>query len=386
MKDKTIYMDSHATTPVDQEVLSAMLPYFTEHYGNGNHKAGWKTTEAMENARFQVSNVLGAKPSEVIFTAGVTEATNMALLGLAKANNSERNHIVTQKTEHKAVLQCVEELRLKGYTITMLDVDEVGRIRLEELRQVVTHKTLVVAIMLANNEIGTVQPIEEIGKICRNVGAKFFCDLTQGMGWHPIDVNTMNIDMAALSAHKFYGPRGVGVLYVRKSNPKTVIEPIFFGGAQERGLRPGTSNIPGIVGLGKACELISAHSGNTYDGVRKKRDRLQALLFAGIEGITLNGCPENRHPGNLNMAIPGVTGEQLKELLPNVIFSTSSACSSTSPKPSHVILALGVNKEVLKASFRFGINKFNTNSEVDFVANRIIEIVSKLQPTDLISI
>jgi cysteine desulfurase len=386
MKDKTIYLDSHATTPVDQEVLLAMLPYFTEHYGNGNHKAGWKTTEAMENARFQVSNILGAKPSEVIFTAGATEATNMALLGLAKANNSERNHIVTQKTEHKAVLQCVEELRLKGYKITMLDVDEVGRIRLEELRQVVTHKTLVVAIMLANNEIGTVQPISEIGKICRNVGAKFFCDLTQGIGWHPVDVNKMNIDMAALSAHKFYGPRGIGALYVRKSSPKTHIEPILFGGAQERRLRPGTSNIPAIVGLGKACELIHAHSENVYDNIRKKRDRLQAQLFAGIEGVKLNGCPENRHPGNLNIAIPAISGEQLKELLPNVIFSTSSACSSTSSKPSHVILALGVNKEVLKASFRFGINKFNTNSEVDFVANRIIEIVGKLQPTDLMPI
>ena len=373
MKNKVIYLDSHASTPVDQDVLSTMLPYFTEHYANGNHKAGRKTVMALENARFQVSNLIGAKPSEITFTSGATEAINLALLGLAKANTSERNHIVTQRTEHKAVLQCVEALKQEGYHITMLDVDEVGRIRLDELKKVVTNKTLVVAIMLSNNEIGTVQPIEEIGKISRHSGAKFFCDLTQGVGWYPIDINKMNIDLAALSAHKFYGPRGVGALFIKKYNPKTTISPIIFGGGQERGFRPGTHNIPGIVGLGKACEIITSNTENRYLKIRKLRDRLQEKLFGAIKGIRLNGCPENRHPGNLNVSIPNISGEQLKEALPNIMFSTSSACSSLSPKPSHVISALEVSNSVIKSSFRIGINKYNTMEEIDFVANRIIE-------------
>lgn len=375
MKIKQIYLDSHATTPVDQDVLSTMLPYFTECYGNGNHKAGWRTTSAIENARFQVSNFIGAKPSEITFTSGATEAINLALFGLANANNSDRNHIVTQRTEHKAVLQCVEALKQKGYTVSMLDVDEVGRIDVKELKQVVTNKTLVVAIMLANNEIGTVQPIEAIGEICKNKGAKFFCDITQGMGWYTINMKKMNIDMAALTAHKFYGPRGVGALYVKKTNPRITIAPILYGGGQENGLRPGTSNVPAIVGLGKACELLRVNAKETYGKIRDMRNRLQERLFSTIDGIKLNGCPVDRHPGNLNISIPSISGEQLKGLLPNVMFSTSSACSSTSPKPSHVISALNVNDTIIKSSFRLGINKYNTNEEVDFVASKIIEIL-----------
>ena len=375
----TIYLDSHATTPVDPEVLKAMIPYFTEFYGNGNHKAGWKSDKALENARFQVADLINAKPSEIIFTSGATEAINMALLGLAKANTSERNHIITQTTEHKAVLESIEALKQNGYKITILKVDNVGRINLKELEELVTDKTLAVAIMLANNEIGTVQPVAEIGKICRNKGAKYFCDLTQGVGWHPIDMNKMNIDMAAMSAHKFYGPRGVGALFLKKSNPKTIIKPILFGGAQERGLRPGTNNIPAIVGLGKACEMINSNSHNIYDSIRKMRNRLEDQLFSSIKGIKLNGCPENRHPGNLNIAIPSISGEQLKEVLPNVMFSTTSACSSTSSKPSHVISALDVSKEVLKSSFRFGINKYNTIADIDLVGSNLIKVVKKLQ-------
>ena len=377
--EKTIYLDSHATTPVDPEVLHTMIPYFTEFYGNGNHKAGWKTDKAIENARFQVSNLINAKPSEIIFTSGATEAINMALLGLAKANTSERNHIITQKTEHKAVLESVEALKQKGYNITLLKVDKVGRINLEELEKAVTDKTLAVAIMLANNEIGTVQPVAEVGKICRNKGAKYFCDLTQGVGWHAIDVDEMNIDMAALSAHKFYGPRGVGALFLKKSNPKTIIEPILFGGSQERGLRPGTINVPAIVGLGKACEIINSNSKNIYNTIRKLRNRLEAQLFSSIEGIKLNGCPQFRHPGNLNVAIPSVSGERLKEVLPNVMFSTTSACSSTSSKPSHVISALNVSKEVLQSSFRFGINKYNTMYDIDLVGSKLIKVVKEMQ-------
>ena len=375
MKTKHIYLDSHASTPVDQDVLSTMLPYFTEHYGNGNHKAGWKTSEALENARFQVSNFIGAKPSEITFTGGATEAINMALLGLAKANTSDRNHIITQRTEHKAVLQCVEYLKEQGYKVTMLDVDEVGRINIEDLKKSITNKTLIVAIMLANNEIGTVQPIEAIGELCIINGAKFFCDITQGVGWYPIQLKKMNIDMAALAAHKFYGPRGVGALYIKKTNPRIAIEPILLGGGQENGLRSGTHNVPAIVGLGKACELLQQNGKETFVKIRNMRDYLQKLLFASIDGIKLYGCPENRHPANLNIAIPSISGERLKELLPNVMFSTSSACSSASPKPSHVISALGVNDDIIKSSFRLGINKYNTVEEIDFVAKKIIQIV-----------
>ena len=377
MKNKVIYLDSHATTPVDQDVLSVMLPYFTEHYGNGDHKAGLKANQALENARFQVSNLLGARPSEIIFTSGATESINIALLGLADANESKRKHIVTQKTEHSAVLQCIEALKQKGHSITMLDVDAVGRIDVNQLKQVITEETLVVAIMLANNEIGTVQPIEEIGRICHAVGAKFFCDITQGIGWHPIDVDKMKIDLASMSSHKIYGPRGVGALFVRRLHPKVNINPILFGGGQEKGFRPGTSNIPGIVGFGKACELQNSHSEENYNTIRIMRDRLQELIFTSIKGVKLNGCPINRHPGNLNVAIPNVTGEEIIGVLPNIMLSTSSACASGSAKPSHVLSALGINATLLKGSFRFGVNKYNTVSEIDYVGAKIIEIATK---------
>lgn len=380
MKNKIIYLDSHASTPVDQDVLSAMLPYFTEHYGNGNHKAGLKTNQALEKARFQVSNLLGARPTEILFTSGATEAINIGILGLADANTTKRNHIVTQRTEHSAVLQCVEVLASRGYKVTTLDVDSVGRIDVNQLRQVVTEETLVVAIMLANNEIGTVQPVEEIGEICRNVGAKFFCDITQGIGWHSTDVDKMKIDLAAMSSHKIYGPRGVGALFARRSKAKVTINPILFGGGQERGFRPGTYNIPGIVGFGKACELQQMNSEKSYERILFLRDRLQNALFASINGAALNGCPENRHLGNLNISIPNVTGEYLIGKLSDIIFSTSSACSSGSAKPSHVISATTTDENVLKGSFRFGVNKYNTLEEIDFVAKRVVNLVNRLQP------
>ncbi len=377
MKSKTIYLDSHASTPVDQDVLSEMLPYFTEHYGNGNHKAGLKTNSALEKARFQVSNLIGARPSEIIFTSGATEAINMGLLGLVDGNATNRNHIVTQRTEHSAVLQCIEVIKQKGYRVTILDVDSVGRIDVKQLQQVITNDTLVVAIMLANNEIGTVQPVEEIGKICRNTGTKFFCDITQGVGWHLINVDTMNIDLATMSSHKIYGPRGVGALFVRRLKTKVTINPILFGGGQERGFRPGTYNIPGIVGFGKACELQQLNSKENYDHIRTMRDRLHNSLLSSIDGVTLNGCLKNRHPGNLNISISNVTGEELIGALPNIIFSTSSACASGSAKPSHVISSITTDRNVLKGSFRFGINKYNTLEEIDFVIERIVELVDK---------
>lgn len=375
----TIYLDSHATTPLEPEVLSEMLPYFTEHFGNGNHKAGWKTNAALENARNQVSDLIRAKPSEIIFTSGATEAINMALLGLTNANSTDRNHIITQKTEHKAVLETIEMLKIKGYQISMLDVDHIGRVDVNELKALLTKKTLIVAIMLVNNEIGTVQPIEEIGKLTRSHGAYLFCDLTQGLGWYPVDVDKMYIDMAAMSAHKLYGPRGIGALYLKKTKPEIKIEPIFHGGGQERGLRPGTTNIPAIVGFGKACELLHHNGQEISRNVQKMRDRLRSQLMSSIEGIRINGCQLNRHPGNLNISLPHISGEELKDLLPNVTFSTSSACASASSEPSHVLSALNLDSEVLNSSFRLGIGKFNTMQEINYVAQRIIEIVNKKQ-------
>ena len=372
---KQIYLDSQATTPVDQDVLETMLPYFTRHYGNGNHKAGWKTSEAVENARHQVSSLLGARPSEITFASGATEAINLALLGLAKRAPKHKNHIVTQPTEHKAVLQCIDHLRKKRYKISMLEVDSVGRICLESLKKEITENTLLVAIMLANNEIGTVQPVKKIGNLCKENKATFFCDITQGLGWYPINMKELNIDMAAFSGHKIYGPLGAGGLYIRKTKPRFDLEPLLFGGAQEKGLRPGTVNVPAIVGLGKACELLSG-SEEIYGYIKELRDDLKEQLFRSIDGLKLNGCPDNRHPGNLNIAIPSISSDQLKQLLPNVLFSTTSACSSLSSKPSHVLSALTKDKNILKNSFRIGINKYNTKEEIDFVARKMIKIAS----------
>ena len=372
MKDEIIYLDSHATTPVDQDVLNTMLPYFNKYYGNGNHMMGWKVTAAVETARFQTANLIGAKPSEITFTSGSTEAINIALLGLAKANISDRNHIVTQKTEHKAVLECVQVLKKKGYSITMLDVDDVGRINLKELEKTVTLKTLVVSIMLVNNEIGTIQPIKEIGEITQKQGAKFFCDITQGIGWYPLDIKKMNIDLACISSHKIYGPKGVGALFIKKS--KTQISPIIVGGGQENGMRPGTINAPAIVGFGKACEILSNSSIEVFEHVKRMRNRLLNLLTSSIEGIQINGCVQNRHPANINMMIPNVSGEELIGMLPNILFSTQSACSSGSSKPSHVLSAITDDVKRIKNSFRLGISKYTTEGEIDFVAEHIIQI------------
>ena len=379
MKNKVIYLDSHATTPVSQDVLHAMKPFFDQYYGNGNHKAGWTTNTAMEKARHQVSSIIGARSTEVIFTSGATESINLALLGLAKANQNNRKHIITQRTEHSAVLKCIEELKRQGFRITILEVDEVGRIDLNELKRVISDDTLVVAIMLANNEIGTIQPVKEIGAICRKAGAKFFCDLTQGIGWHPISVDEMKIDLAAMSSHKIYGPRGVGALFIRRFRPKTTIRPILFGGGQERGLRPGTSNIPAIVGFGKACEIQQSNSEIFTRQIRAMRDKLQDIIFSSIENVKLNGCPKNRHPGNLNLSIPNVSGEDLIGALPNIIFSTGSACTSGSMKPSYVISAINTNQPLLTNAFRFGIGRLNTMEEINYVGKKVVEITKQLQ-------
>ncbi len=379
--EPTIYLDCHATTPMDPEVLQRMLPYFTTEFGNAasrSHRFGWAAETAIENARVQVSTLIGARPTEIVFTSGATEAINLALLGLALSPDAKRNHIITQKTEHAAVLECVDALEGRGFRVTRLDVDAVGRVDLEQLHQVLDERVLVVAVMLANNEIGTVQPIDEIGRACREVGARFFCDLTQGLGWHPIDVDRSNIDLASMSSHKIYGPKGVGALFVRRFRPRVRLTRILYGGEQERGMRPGTPNVPGIVGLGAACELMTATGRDILAHTGRLRDRLQQKIFASIASVQLNGCPENRHPGNLNIAVPGVSGERLMGALPDIAFSAGSACTSASAKPSHVIAALGADEPRLKGSVRFGVSKANTEVEIDAAAERFVAAVEKL--------
>ncbi len=374
-ENQTIYLDSQATTPVDPEVLETMIPYFTTLNGNGNHRLGWTASSAIETARYQVSSLIKARPSEIIFTSGATEAINLGLLGLVDANQSNRKHIITQKTEHAAVLRCVEELEQRGYQITYLDVDSVGRIDLDKLDAAITEETLVVAIMLANNEIGTVQPVAEIGERCRSKGALFFCDITQGLGWHLIDVDAMKIDLASMSSHKIYGPRGSGALFLRKRKPAVGILPQTFGGGQERGLRSGTANLPAIVGFGKACEIYHEQSKSIHAHVLGLRNHLYEKLVNGIDGLILNGCAENRHPGNLSLAIPNMTGEELIGGMPEIMFSTNSACTGTSAQISHVIDALNAAPFVGKNTFRMGLNKFNTIEEMEIVSNRIISFV-----------
>jgi len=380
-KTSPIYLDCHATTPVDAAVLAQFLPYFVDHFGNAasrSHRYGWVADSAIETARARVAGFIGARPPEVVFTSGATEAINLALFGLARDPAAERNHIVTQVTEHAAVLECVSELERRGFRVTRLGVDGVGRIDLEELRSVVDHRTLTVAIMAANNEIGTTQPTSEIGAICRKAGALFFCDLTQGLGWQDVDLARDGIDLASMSSHKIYGPKGVGALFVRRTK-RDRLRSHLFGGHQERGMRPGTSNVPGIVGFGAAFELMEQDGHEIKHRVRGLRDGLQNRLFEELEGLTLNGCPKQRHPGNLNIAIAGVQGDDLLGALPEVAFSAGSACMSASTKYSHVIAALSTEKARLEGSIRFGVGKHNTQEEIDHVADRLIEIVRHLR-------
>lgn len=374
-----IYLDSHATTRVDQDVLQMMLPFFTEHYGNGNHIEGWQSAAAVERARFQVSSIIGAKPDDLVFTSGATEAINMALLGVTNNHGGGRRHIISQKTEHAAVLQCLEQLRAKGYKITLLDVDDVGRISVDQLKATISEDTLLVAIMLANNEIGTVQPIKEIGTVCREQGVLFFCDLTQGIGWHKVDVGENNIDLAAFSSHKIYGPRGAGALYHRRINPKIKLKPILFGGGQEKGLRSGTVNLPAIVGFGKACEMASENLEENTFRIKEMRDLLQSHVFSALSDVSLNGCPVNKHPGNLNINIPFISGEELGARLPHLIFSKGSACASASSGFSHVLAAINDNKTQTDSSIRIGVGKFNTPNEISLAAQSIVQIALELQ-------
>jgi cysteine desulfurase len=377
-----IYMDNHATSPLDPRVLETMMPYLTGIFGNAasrNHSFGWEAEEAVEKARGQVAKLIGATAKEIIFTSGSTESNNLALKGIAEMYRERGNHIITQVTEHKAVLDTCKRLEKSGYRVTYLPVKADGLVDLEDLKRAFDDKTILVSIMFANNEIGVVQPVAEIGKMCRERNVIFHTDAVQAVGKIPVDVNAMNIDVLSLTAHKLYGPKGVGALYVRRRNPRVQISEQINGGGHERGMRSGTLNVPGIVGLGKACELAGQEMAAEGERLRRLRDKLKAKLEGSLDYIHVNGSMESRLPNNLNISFVYVEGESLLMGINDVAVSSGSACTSATLEPSYVLKALGLVDDVAHSSIRFGLGRFNTEAEVDYVADKVIDIVQKLR-------
>ena len=379
--DLPVYMDNHATTRVDPRVLDEMLPYFGDRFGNAasrTHEFGWTAESAVEDGREHTADILGASPKEIVFTSGATESSNLAIKGVAQANQDRGKHIVTQITEHHATLDSCSALARQGFEVTLLPVDATGLIDLNQLRDSLREDTILVSLMVANNEVGTIQPIAEVGAICRNRGILFHTDAAQAIGKLQIDVETMGIDLLSLSAHKFYGPKGVGALYVRnRPRPKVIAQ--MDGGGHERGLRSGTMNVPGIVGLGAACRLARHELGPESLRVRKLRDKLEGRLRTQLGGIHLNGHPEKRLDGNLNVSFEAVDGEGLLMGLKDIALSSGSACTSASLEPSYVLRAMGSPKELARSSTRFGLGRFNTEEEVDYVAERVVVEVNRLR-------
>jgi cysteine desulfurase len=377
-----IYMDNHATTPLDPRVLDAMMPYFTGMFGNAasrNHSFGWEAEQATEVAREQIAKLIGATAKEIIFTSGATESNNLAIKGIGEMYRERGNHIITQVTEHKAVLDTCKRMEKAGFRVTYLPVKADGLIDLEDLKRAIDDKTILVSIMFANNEIGVIQPVAEIGKICREKGVIFHTDGVQAVGKVPVDVNAMNIDVLSLSAHKIYGPKGVGALYVRRRNPRVQISEQINGGGHERGMRSGTLNVPGIVGLGAACEIAREEMASEDKRLRALRDKLKTKLESNLDYIHVNGSWEHRLPGNLNMSFVYVEGESLLMGINDVAVSSGSACTSATLEPSYVLKALGLGDDVAHSSIRFGLGRFNTEAEVDYVSDKVIDIVQKLR-------
>jgi cysteine desulfurase len=377
-----IYMDNHATTPMDPRVLEAMLPFFMERFGNAasrNHPFGWSAEEAVERAREQVAKLVSATAKEIIFTSGATESDNLAIKGVAEMYREKGNHIITAVTEHKAVLDTCKRLEKYGYRVTYLPVQKDGLVDLEDLKRAIDDKTILVTIMAANNEIGVLQPWAEIGKICHERGVLFHTDAVQAVGKVPIDVNKDNIDLMSITAHKIYGPKGVGALYVRRKNPRVQISAIIDGGGHERGMRSGTLNVPGIVGLGKACEIAREEMAKEAVRLGGLRDRLQKRIMGRLDEVYVNGTMEHHLPGNLNISFAYVEGESLLMGINDVAVSSGSACTSATLEPSYVLKALGTGDDLAHSSIRFGIGRFNTEPEVDYVADRVCETVERLR-------
>ncbi len=377
-----IYMDNHATTPMDPRVLQAMLPYFTEKFGNAasrNHSFGWAGEEAVETARQQIASLIHATAKEIIFTSGATESDNLMIKGVAEMYREKGNHIITQAIEHKAVLDTCKRLEKNGYEVTYLPVQKDGRVNPEDVRKAIKPTTILITVMYANNEIGAINPIAEIGKLAKEHGIIFAVDGVQAVGKIPVDVIKDNIDLLAISAHKLYGPKGVGALYVRRRNPRVQLSAIIDGGGHERGMRSGTLNVTGIVGLGKACELCQQEMVEEGARLAKLRDRLKAGLEAKLDEVYINGSLEHRLPNNLNMSFAYVEGESLLMGINDVAVSSGSACTSATLEPSYVLKALGVGEDLAHTSIRFGLGRFTTEEEVDYVIDKMVQVVTKLR-------
>jgi cysteine desulfurase len=377
-----IYMDNHATTPVDPRVLEAMIPYFTDRFGNAasrNHSFGWQAEEAVEAARKRVAELIGATAKEIVFTSGATESDNLAIKGAARMYREKGNHLITVVTEHKAVIDTCKHLEKEGFDVTYLPVGRDGLVDLDRLRAAVTDRTTLISVMAANNEVGVLQPIAEIGRIARERGVLFHTDAVQAAGKVPFDVNASNVDMASLSAHKMYGPKGVGALYVRRRNPRVLLTPIIDGGGHERGMRSGTLNVPGIVGFGKAAALCREELPAESARLAALRDRLFDGLRRNLDEVFANGSMTHRLPGNLNASFAYVEGESLLMGIGDIAVSSGSACTSATLEPSYVLKALGVGDELAHSSIRFGLGRFNTEEEVDFVVEKLSAVVARLR-------
>ncbi len=378
-----IFMDYHSTTPVDPRVLEEMLPFFTTTFGNAasrSHSFGWKAEEAVEHARERVAKLIGASTEkEIVFTSGATESDNLAVKGVAEFYKEKGNHIITSVIEHKAVLDTCKRLEKEGYTVTYLGVGKDGLVDPDDVKKALTDKTILVSIMLANNEVGTVQPLEAIGRLTRERGVLLHSDAVQGIGKVPFDVQTMNVDLASITAHKMYGPKGVGALYVRRSKPRVRLVAQMDGGGHERGSRSGTLNVPSIVGFGKAAEIMRLEG--KEEGVRLlgMRERLRHYLEKNLDEVYVNGSLEHRLPGNLNVSFAFVEGEGLMMAIKDIAVSSGSACTSASLEPSYVLRAMGLGDELAHSSIRFGLGRFNTDEEVDYVGKLMVEKVNRLR-------
>ena len=377
-----IYMDNHATTALDPRVLEAMLPYMTKIYGNAasrNHGFGWEAEQGVDKAREQIAKLIGATAKEIIFTSGSTESNNLAIKGVAEMYREKGNHIITQVTEHKATLDTCKRLEKNGYLVTYLPVQPDGLVAVEDVARAITDKTILVSIMYANNEIGIINPIREIGKLCHDKGVLFHTDAVQAVGKIPVSVIADNIDLLSLTAHKLYGPKGVGALYVRRRNPRVQLNAQIDGGGHERGMRSGTLNVPGIVGLGAACEIAMNEMDAEAVRLRGLRDYMRAKFEAALDYVHVNGNMEHHLPNNLNMSFVYVEGESLLMGINDIAVSSGSACTSATLEPSYVLKALGLGDDVAHSSIRFGLGRFNTKEEVDYVSDKLIDTVLKLR-------
>ncbi|MGH0038058.1 MAG: cysteine desulfurase family protein [Myxococcota bacterium] len=381
-RSRPLYLDHQATTPIDERVLDAMLPYLRDEFGNASsvsHAFGWRASAAVDDARERLAAAIGARPGDVVFTSGATESNNLALLGGARARAAHRGQVVTVATEHHAVLDPVEALGREGFETTVLPVGGDGLLDPGAVEDTLGERTALVSVMAANNEIGVLQPVAEIGRICRERGVWLHTDAAQAVGKVPVDVDAQSIDLLSISGHKVYGPKGVGALYVRSRRPRVRLEPLFHGGGHERGLRPGTLPVALIVGLARAVEIAVAEMEKEARRLGELRDRLWDRLGGALEGVHRNGHPERRLPGNLNVSFEGVDGERLLLALQDLAISSGSACTSARPEPSHVLAALGLSEELSRASLRFGLGRGTTETDIDFAAERVVEEVRSLR-------